>query len=325
MRKLIIQIPCLNEEASLPISLAALPREVIGFDQVEWLVIDDGSTDRTAEVAVECGVDYVLKLGHRQGLARAFMAGLSFALQHGADVIVNTDADNQYDASCIPVLVKPILDGRALIVVGARPISAVEHFSLTKKMLQRLGSWAVKVVSQTTVSDAPSGFRAIHKDAAIQLNVFNRYTYTLETIIQAGRRGIPIISIPIRVNGFLRPSRLVSSISSYVSRSLLTILRVFIIYKPALFFITLALISLIPASMETARFLFAYILGRGQGHVQSLVLSAGLFAVAAIFAVSGVLADLLATNRILLEDIKINALRQQIKSTPGSRAEDDLD
>jgi glycosyltransferase involved in cell wall biosynthesis len=212
-KKLVIQIPCLNEAATLPATLRELSRLVPGFDSVEWLVIDDGSIDGTAAVARSCGVDHVLRLDHNQGLARAFMAGIEYALKMGADVIVNTDGDNQYSAASIPDLVRPIIEKRALMVVGARPIAEIEHFSPIKKFLQRFGSWVVRAASGAEIADAPSGFRAIHRDAAVRLKVFSQYTYTLETIIQAGRKGIPVVSVPIEVNGFMRPSRLISSLS----------------------------------------------------------------------------------------------------------------
>ena len=321
--KLIIQIPCLNEAETLPVTLADLPREVAGFDKVEWLVIDDGSTDGTAEVARRSGVDHVLQLGHNQGLARAFTAGIEYALKRGATVIVNTDADNQYSASCIHDLVKPILDKQALIVVGTRPVGDIEHFSTAKKMLQRLGSWVVKVVSGTAVEDAPSGFRAIHRDAAIRLNVFSDYTYTLETIIQAGRKGIPITSVPIKVNAYLRPSRLMSSLGSYIRRSMLTIVRIFIIYKPLRFFAILGFIVALPAVVFIARFLVFFALGSGDGHVQSLVIAAGLLAVAGILIIGGVLADLVATNRLLLEDLRTRALLAEIRASASSNRDQD--
>ncbi|MFD2056920.1 glycosyltransferase family 2 protein [Mesorhizobium calcicola] len=311
MSKLIIQIPCLNEEGTLAVTLADLPRQVAGFDAVEWLVIDDGSTDRTVEVARENGVDHVVSLPHNQGLAKAFMTGIETALKLGADVIVNTDADNQYDASCIPDLVRPILEKKAQIVIGARPISEIEHFSPVKKFLQKLGSFVVKLASGTTVPDAPSGFRAIHRDAAIQLNVFNRYTYTLETIIQAGRRNIPITSVPIRVNGDLRPSRLVKSIPSYVRRSLITVVRIFIVYSPLRFFSVCAAIVAAPGLIMVVRFLFHYWMGEGSGNIQSLVLSSALLALAGILAMSGVISELVAVNRQLLEEIRIRQLQQE--------------
>jgi glycosyltransferase involved in cell wall biosynthesis len=312
--KLIIQIPCLNEAETLPITIRELPRHVAGFDKVEWLVIDDGSTDATSATARELGVDHVLTLEHNQGLARAFMAGIEYALKHGADVIVNTDADNQYSSACIPDLVRPILERRALIVVGTRPVREIEHFSTTKKLLQRLGSWVVKVVSGTEVEDAPSGFRAIHRDAAIRLNVFNQYTYTLETIIQAGRKGIPITSVPITVNAYLRPSRLISSIPSYIQRSVLTILRIFVVYKPFRFFMLLATVLAVPAMFFILRFLLFYFTGAGQGHVQSLVIAAGMLALSGILAIGGILAELVATNRLLLEDLRTRMMRAEIKA-----------
>ncbi len=313
LRKLIIQIPSLNEAGTLQQALKALPRTVAGFDVVEWLVIDDGSTDETVEVAKQAGADHVLSLGYHQGLARAFMAGIEYALKLGADVIVNTDADNQYQASYIPQLLNPILEKRALIVIGARPIRYIEHFSPTKKLLQRAGSWVVRWVSGTDVDDAPSGFRAIHRDAAIRLAVFSDYTYTLETIIQAGRKNIPIMSVPIDVNPDLRPSRLVRSPLAYVSRSIITIVRIFIIYKPLRFFLFVALIFALPAVFFTIRFLFSYLMGEGSGHIQSLVLSGALFALAGIIGIGGVLADLIATNRLLLEDLRARALRTEIE------------
>lgn len=312
LNKLIIQIPCLNEASTLSQTLKTLPRQVPGFDAVEWLVIDDGSNDGTAEIAAGAGADHVISLGYNQGLARAFMAGLEFALKQGADVIVNTDADNQYAADCIPDLVLPILEGRALIVVGARPIQNIEHFSPVKKMLQRLGSWVVKRVSRTSIEDAPSGFRAIHRDAAMRLNVFSTYTYTLETIIQAGRKNIPIMSVPVKTNPDLRPSRLVTSIPNYVVRSIITIFRIFIIYKPLRFFFIIACLIALPAVYFVCRFLIFYVIGEGGGHVQSLVLSAALFALAGIAGVGGILADLIATNRLLLEDLRTRALRAEV-------------
>jgi glycosyltransferase involved in cell wall biosynthesis len=312
MRRLIIQIPCLNEAATLPTALAHLPRAVEGFDEVQWLVIDDGSEDGTAEVARAHGVDHVIRFEQNRGLARAFTAGLEQALHLGADVIVNTDADNQYEAADIPKLVQPILDGRALMVVGERPISQIETFSPVKKLLQRLGTWVVRLVSRTTIRDAPSGFRAIHRDAAVMLNVFNDYTYTLETIIQAGLRGIPTASVPIRVNKDLRPSRLIRSIPRYIYRSTGTILRVFLIYRPFRFFMILAALTALPGIVFILRFLYFFALNDGGGHVQSLTLSAGLLAIAAMLAVCGILADLLATNRILLEDIRRRLLQADI-------------
>jgi glycosyltransferase involved in cell wall biosynthesis len=235
--KLIIQIPCLNEAATLGTALATLPRRVEGFETVEWLVVDDGSTDGTSELARTLGVDHVVRHPVNRGLAAAFMTGIDAALRQGADVIINTDADNQYEAGDIPLLVKPILEHRADMVIGARPIAQTEHFSWIKKRLQHFGSWAVRLASQTDVADAPSGFRALTRETAMRLNVFNAYTYTLETIIQAGLSNLTVVSVPIRTNPDLRPSRLVRSIPNYVKRSLVTILRVFVIYRPMALFL----------------------------------------------------------------------------------------
>ncbi len=310
--KLIIQIPCFNEAETLPTTLAELPRKVPGFEVVEWLVIDDGSTDQTIHAARENGVDHIVSLPSNQGLARAFMAGLDASLRAGADVIVNTDADNQYDASCIPDLTGPILENRAMIVVGARPISDIDSFSPLKKFLQKSGSAVVKFASGTNIPDAPSGFRAFHRDAAMQLYVFNSYTYTLETIIQAGRLNIPISSVPIRVNAATRPSRLFKSLPTYVFRSISTILRISILYKPLRFFVTSAIVTAIPGLIAVIRFLYFYATGDGSGHVQSLILATALLAMATVFGIGGVLADLVAANRILLQEMRYRQLRSEL-------------
>ena len=302
--KLIIQIPCYNEAETLGIALSALPREVAGFDSVEWLIIDDGSTDATVDVALAHGVDHIVRHPRNQGLARGFMNGLQACLAHGADVIVNTDADNQYQADDIPALTAPILSGKAEMVIGARPIEAIEHFSLTKKFLQKLGSWVVRVASQTDVADAPSGFRALSRDAARQLVVFNDYTYTLETIIQAGQKNMAIVSVPVRVNGDLRPSRLVKSIPSYIQRSIGTIVRVFVIYRPFRFFGTIGIVLFTIGFLIGVRFLFKYFSGDGLGHVQSLILASSLLVIGFHTILIAFVADLLAANRKLLEEIR---------------------
>ena len=309
--KLIIQIPCYNEAQTLAIALAELPRHVTGFEEVQWLVVDDGSSDDTARVAREAGVDHVVVHAVNRGLATAFMTGLNACLKLGADVIVNTDADNQYNAHDIPCLTSPVLAGRADMVVGARPISDTEHFSWVKKKLQRLGSWAVRVASKTRVEDAPSGFRAISRDAAMRLNVFNNYTYTLETIIQAGLSNLRVLSVPIRTNPDLRPSRLVKSNLNYVMRSLATILRVFVIYRPLVLFFSLASVFGLAGVIAGGRFVFFYFTDGGGGHVQSVVFSALCLILAAVLALMGVVGELVATNRKLLESLKYQVRQLQ--------------
>ena len=307
--KLIIQIPCLNESETLAIALAELPREVEGFDTVEWLIIDDGSTDNTAEVARQNGVHHVVRHPVNRGLAVGFMSGLEACLRLGADVIVNTDADNQYCGADIPKLTAPVLAQEADIVIGARPIDETEHFSWIKKKLQRLGSWAVRMASKTDVADAPSGFRAISREAAMRLNVFSAYTYTLETIIQAGQSNLRILSVPIRTNGDLRPSRLVKSITSYVHRSLVTILRVFVIYKPLKFFAFFGAIFTLAGLIAGVRFLWYLLEDGGAGHVQSVIFSALCIIAGLLMFMMGVMGDLIATNRKLLERINLRVQR----------------
>jgi len=306
--KLIIQIPCYNEAGTLAIALAALPRKVPGFDTVEWLIIDDGSTDDTVAVARANGVDHVIRHTRNQGLARGFMTGLDACLRLGADVIVNTDADNQYNADDIPALTKPILEHRADIVVGARPIETIKHFSPVKKMLQKLGSWVVRLASKTDIPDAPSGFRAMSRAAAQRLMVFNDYTYTLETIIQAGQKNMSITSVPVRVNGDLRPSRLVKSIPSYIKRSIVTIVRIFIIYRPFRFFGTIGAVLFGAGFLIGMRFLWHYIEGNGDGHIQSLILAALLLGLGFQTLLIAVVADLLAANRKLIEDVRFKMM-----------------
>lgn len=307
--KLIIQIPCLNEAGTLAVALAELPREVPGFDRVEWLVIDDGSIDDTAALAARLGVDHVVRHPVNRGLATAFMTGLDACLRLGADVIVNTDADNQYCAADIPALTAPVLAGTADMVIGSRPIDETQHFSWLKKKLQRLGSWAVRVASRTDIADAPSGFRAVSRETAMRLNVFNAYTYTLETIIQAGLSNLRVVSVPIRTNADLRPSRLVKSIPSYVKRSLITIVRVFAVYRPLVLFLWPGLLMLALGGLLAGRFAYYYILGDGTGHVQSVVLAALLVILGALSLMLGLLAELIATNRKLMERISIRLQR----------------
>lgn len=315
--KLIIQIPCLNEAGTLAVALSALPRTVPGFKSVEWLIVDDGSTDDTVRVARACGVDHVVSHTRNQGLARAFMTGIDACLRLGANVIVNTDADNQYNADDIPALTAPVLAGQADIVVGARPIETIEHFSPIKKLLQKLGSWVVRVASKTNIPDAPSGFRAMSRSAAQRLVVFNDYTYTLETIIQAGQKNMAITSVPIRVNGDLRPSRLVKSIPSYIRRSIVTIVRIFAVYRPFRFFASIGFVLFSSGVLLGLRFLWKYFDGEGSGHVQSLILASALLVMGFQTFLVAFLADLLAANRKLLEDVRFRLRRIEQDSDEG--------
>lgn len=315
--KLIIQIPCLNEAGTLATALTALPREVEGFDRVEWLIVDDGSTDDTAELARRLGVDHVVRHPVNRGLATAFMTGLDACLRFGADVIVNTDADNQYEAGDIPKLVAPVLAGEADMVIGARPIDDTEHFSWLKKKLQRLGSWAVRVASKTDVRDAPSGFRAFSRETAMRLNVFSAYTYTLETIIQAGLSNLRVVSVSVRTNPDLRPSRLVRSIPNYVRRSLVTIVRVVVIYKPLKVFFWSGAVFFALGLVAGVRFLIAYLQGQGEGHIQSVVFTAMCILLGAMLWMLGALSELIATNRKLLE--RINWRVQRMEDVARSR------
>ena len=302
--KLIIQIPCYNEAGTLSIALNALPREVKGFEKVEWLIINDGSTDDTVKVAKECGVDHIVNFKQNQGLAKGFMAGITECLKQGADVIINTDADNQYEADDIPKLVQPILDHNAEYVIGARPINDTDHFSPAKKALQKLGSWVVRKASSTEIPDAPSGFRAMSRECAQQLNVYNNYTYTLETIIQIGQKNMAITSVPIRTNEDLRPSRLLSSIPNYIKKSIVTIVRIFVVYKPFRFFMTIAATLFGLGFLLGLRFLYFYFTGDGGGHMQSVVLSGVLLGIGFQTALIAFVADLLAVNRNLMEEIR---------------------
>lgn len=316
--KLIIQIPCYNEEATLGLTLSELPRHLPGIDQVEWLIINDGSCDRTVEVAQACGVDHIVDLKSNQGLAKGFMAGLEACLGAGADIIVNTDADNQYCAADIPKLIAPILEGNAEIVIGARPIQDISHFSPIKKLLQKLGSFVVRIASKTDIPDAPSGFRAMSREAALRLNVFNEYTYTLETIIQAGQRGLVITSVPIRINGYLRPSRLVKSIAAYVQHSILTIVRIFMTYRPLKFFMVLGSIPSALGFLLCCRWLLLFwgIIGDdpAKPRVPSLILAAILIMIGFQLWLFGLIADLMGVNRQLLEDIQLRLRRREFDS-----------
>ncbi|HET6448336.1 MAG TPA: glycosyltransferase family 2 protein [Conexibacter sp.] len=299
--KLIIQIPCFNEEQTLPATLADLPRTVDGFATVEWLVIDDGSTDRTVEVARKHGVDHIVRLTNNKGLAAGFQAGLDAALKLGADVIVNTDADNQYNGHDIPKLVAPIVAGRADMVIGDRQVEQIEHFSPLKKTLQKLGSWVVRQASSTTVPDTTSGFRAYNREAALQMQVVSRFTYTLETIIQAGKLLVAVDHVPIRTNPKTRESRLFPSMGAYVRRNAISIFRIYAQYEPLKVFWGGAVVMGLCAAAVWIRFLVAYIGGEGAGHVQSLILGAVLFIAAMLLGALGVIGDLLAAQRTLTQ------------------------
>lgn len=300
MTKLIIQIPCWNEEESLPVSFAALPRAIPGIDQIETLIIDDGSSDRTVEVARALGVDHVVRLVTHQGLARAFQQGILGCLERGADLIVNTDADNQYCADDIPKLVEPILRGEAEVVVGDRDVPNLPHFSWLKKKLHGVGSYVVRVASGTRVPDAPSGFRAFSRRAALQLSVHSDYTYTHETLIQAGQKDLAVASVPIRVNPQLRPSRLFKSIRRYVTRSANTILRIYLLYNAFRVLVRLGLGALLLAALALGAHAFLPAVQRPGALL--LWLGGGLGFVAGQLFLGAVLADLLAVNRRLQEE-----------------------
>ena len=311
--KLIIQIPCFNEEQTLPQTLADLPREVPGFDVVEWLVIDDGSADRTSEVAAELGVDHIVRVPENRGLANAFLTGLDTALRAGADAIVNTDADNQYDGSCIPALVAPLVDGGADLVIGERPIEAVDDFSPLKKRLQRLGSGVVRAFSGTDVRDAASGFRAFSRETAMRTQVFGKYSYTMESIVQAGWEGMRIVGVDISVNPKTRESRLVKSIPKYIWRSGTTIVRSFALYKPFRFFFGIGVIPFLAALALVLRWFYLQVFTNDlASRVPSLVGAAVLFLIAAQIWVVGFLADLLSANRRVIADTRLMLRRAEI-------------
>ena len=311
--KLIIQIPCYNEESTLPITVADLPKQIPGIDIIEYLIINDGSVDKTIDVARDCGVHHIIGFKTNRGLANAFSAGLDACLRLGADIIVNTDADNQYYGADIEKLIQPILEGKAEIVIGERPIDDTEHFSKMKKRMQRFGSFVVRIASKTDVPDAPSGFRAYTREAALRLNVINNYTYTLETIIQAGHNRIPIKNVQIRTNPDLRKSRLFKSTASYIKRSAFVIIRSFMMYKPLKFFSILGgLISTVGVVFIIRWFIF-YMQGHGEGNLQSLVLSAMLIMIGVQFIIAGLQADIIAANRKILEDIQYKVRKMDYK------------
>ncbi len=312
--KLVIQIPCFNEAEALPVTLRALPRTVPGIDAIEWLVIDDGSTDGTSEVARAHGVHHVVRFPQNRGLATAFKAGLDAALRAEADIIVNTDADNQYRGADIARLVEPILEGRADLVVGDRQVERVANFSWLKKKLQRLGSWLVRRLSGTEVRDATSGFRAFSREAALRLNVVSEFSYALETIIQAGKRDLVVASIPVETNRPMRPSRLFRSVPEYLRRSGATVLRIYAMYEPLRVFVTLGILLALGGIVLGLRFMWYFLTHPGPtGHVQSLILGAVLFVVGFQVALIGVAADLIAMNRRLLEETLYRVKRMEVE------------
>lgn len=310
--KLIIQIPCYNEAETLEIALNDLPKHIDGIDEIEYLIINDGSKDDTVEVAKKWGVHYVVNFKRNKGLAKGFMAGLDACLRNGADIIVNTDADNQYCGDDIEKLVRPILEGKTDIVIGERPIDSTEHFSPLKKRLQHFGSWVVRKASKSDIPDAPSGFRAYSREAAMRLNVTNEYTYTLETIVQAGREKIAMTSVPIRTNAELRPSRLFSSMFGYVKKSMLTIIRAFMMYKPLQFFSAIGGIVFAVGAVLGIRFLIYFVNGGGNGHVQSLILASTLMLLGFQTFVIGLLGDIISANRKILEDVQYRVRKMEL-------------
>lgn len=310
--KLIIQIPCYNEAETLEIALNALPKQIDGVDEIEYLIINDGSSDETEKVALEWGVNYIVHFKRNLGLAKGFLAGIDLALRHGADIIVNTDADNQYCGADIEKLIRPILERKADIVIGERPIDEITDFSWVKKKLQRFGSYVVRLASKTEIPDAPSGFRAYSRKAAMRVNVHNEYTYTLETIVQAGRNKMAITSVPVKTNPELRKSRLMNSAFGYIKKSMLTILRAVLMYKPLQVFTLLGAVSMAGGVAIGVRFLIFFFQGNGGGHTQSLILAAMLIIIGSQTFVTGLQADIISANRKLLEDIQYRVKKLEL-------------
>lgn len=317
MTKVIIQIPCYNESATLPGTLRDLPRSLPGVDVVEWLVIDDGSTDGTSDVARTNGVRHIVRFDRNRGLAAAFAAGLEASIKAGADIVVNTDADNQYRAADIEALVTPILERRAEIVIGDRRVGSLPDFSWLKRRLQVLGSWVLGRAAELEVPDATSGFRALSRDAALRTLVLSNYSYTLETLIQAGARRAAVLSVPIGINPQTRPSRLMRSIPQYIRKSTVTIVRAYAMYQPLRVFVTLGSILIVLGLLPGIRFLYFYFSGNRVGHVQSLILAAVLIIVGFQIVLIGLVADVLASNRKLLEEVVYRLRRRDAGDEEG--------
>ncbi len=301
--KLIIQIPCYNEEQTLPVTLRALPRRLRGVDRIEVVVIDDGSSDGTVRAAADGKAAHVVRFKNHRGLADAFSAGLDACVRLGADIIVNTDADNQYAAADIQSLIDPILSGEADMVIGDRRVETIRHFSFIKKRLQKWGSWTVRRLSGTDIPDVTSGFRAMSREAAMRLNILSRFTYTLETVIQAGKKNMAVTHVPVRTNAQTRPSRLFSNIGSYLKRSVTTMIRIYALYEPLKIFLSIGGAVFGLGFLLGLRFLWYYFTGSGTGHIQSLILAAVLMIVGFQVAMIGLLSDLIASNRRLIEDM----------------------
>ncbi|MFQ5822482.1 MAG: glycosyltransferase family 2 protein [bacterium] len=318
--KLIIQIPCFNEEQTLPLTLRDLPKSIGGISEIETLIVDDGSIDNTVEVARKHGVNHIIKLTNNKGLAEGFMVGMDACLRLGADIIVNTDADNQYNSADIPKLIEPILQGKADMVIGDRQINNVPYFSPIKKKLQKIGTWVVRNVSGTSVPDATSGFRAFSRDAALRLNVVTRFTYTLETLIQAGKKNLAVTHVPIRTNGKFRESRLYNSIPSYIRKSISTIFRIYTMYEPLKMFATIGCTTFTLGLLLGFRFLYYYFTGNGAGHIQSLILAAVFFIIGFQVIMLGLIADLNGNNRRLIEDALYRIRRQELKDVSDGKS-----
>lgn len=319
--KLIIQIPCYNEEQTLAATVADLPRQIEGIDQVELLVIDDGSDDRTVEVAREAGVDHIIQNKRNLGLARAFQTGLDACLRLGADIIVNTDGDNQYRGQDIPRLIAPILRGEADMVIGDRQTETIPHFSPLKKRLQKLGSWVVRRLSEIDVPDAVSGFRAFSREAALRTNILSSFSYTIESLIQAGKKKLTVVSVPVGSNAKTRDSRLFKSVPHFLERSVTTMVRIYSMYQPLRFFFYLGALSILLGMIPSVRFLIAYFAGDGGGHIQSLILAAILFVVGFQFLLMGLVADLISFNRRLSEDILLRLRKLELERKDDSGRE----